>query len=59
MNRPQATRCNRPDVLLHIARQRALGENMIKGSDSPKKIELIVTAVAVLAVLVAHSQGWL
>lgn len=57
--RPQATRCNRAGVLLHISRQRALGENMIRGTDAPASIELIVTAVMVLAVLFSHSRGWI
>jgi hypothetical protein len=57
--RPQATKCSRDAVFLHINRQRALGENMIRGTDSPAPIELIVTAVMVLAVLFSHSRGWL
>lgn len=57
--RPQATKCSRDAVLLHIYRQRALGENMIHGSDSPKAIELIVTAVMVVAVLFSHARGWI
>lgn len=59
MNRPQATKAIRPQVLLHISRQRNLGERMIQDHDSPRWSELAVTAVLVLAVLFGHARGWL
>jgi hypothetical protein len=57
--RPQATRANRAQVFLHISRQRALGANMLRGSDRPRVIELVVTAVLVITILFAHARGWL
>lgn len=57
--RPQATKCSRDAVLLHISRQRALGQNMIHGSDKPKAMELIMTAAMVIAVLFSHARGWI
>lgn len=59
MKRPQATRANSALVRLHIARQRALGPNMIRGSDQPRTVELLVCAVLIIAVLFANGRGWL
>jgi len=59
MNKPMATKGTRPEVLLHISRQRALGERMIGDRDQPHWSELAVTAVLVLAVLFCESRGYL
>lgn len=59
MKRPQATRANSALVRLHIDRQRALGVNMIRGSDKPRPIELYVTALLVITVFICHAKGWL
>jgi hypothetical protein len=55
----QATKASDAQVRLHIARQRELGENMIPGADMPHWSELAITAALVLAVLFAHSRGWM
>lgn len=59
MKKPQATRCNRAAVLLHISRQRALGQNLIKGTDKPRALELVVTGLLVVTMLFAHARGWI
>lgn len=59
MNRPMATKGTRAEVLLHIARQRDLGELMIGDHDRPQLKELAVTAALVLAVLFSNSHGWM
>lgn len=59
MNRPQATKASQKNVLLHIARQRALGQNMIHGADRPRALDLVVTAILVIAVLLANARGWI
>lgn len=48
--RAQATKASRPQVELHIERQRHLGERMIGDHDRPRIRELLVTA-AVIALL--------
>jgi len=55
----QATKATRPQVLLHINRQRILGQNMLPSADKPSAIELIATAAMVIAVLFANARGWL
>lgn len=45
----QATRCNRAQVQLHIQRQRALGERMIGDTDAPRRLDLIATGLALIA----------
>lgn len=55
----QATKATRPQVMMHIARQRNLGELMIGDHDRPRWFELAVTAVLVVAVLFANGRGWL
>lgn len=57
--RSQATRCNRAGVLLHISRQRNLGERMLGDRDQPKPFELLVCAVLVLTVLFCNARGYL
>jgi hypothetical protein len=47
--RPQATKANRAQVLLHIRRQRRLGERMIGDWDQPTRLDLAVTGLALLA----------
>lgn len=47
--RPQATKASRAHVMLHIKRQRNLGESMIGDWDQPKRWELIVTGLALIA----------
>ena len=59
MSRAQATKASRPQVLLHISRQRNLGERMIGDRDQPKPFELLVCAVLVLAVLFCNARGYL
>jgi hypothetical protein len=59
MKRAQATKASRPQVLLHISRQRNLGEQMIPDHDRPRALDLVVTAVLVLAVLFANARGWM
>jgi hypothetical protein len=55
----QATKATQAKVRLHIARQRAMGERMIGDHDSPRWLELFVTAIMVVCVLVAESRGWI
>lgn len=58
MKRPQATKAKRPEVLLHISRQRALGENLIPGSDKPGKWDLIATIAMVALIGFGSIRGW-
>lgn len=55
----QATKDSRAQVELHIERQKKLGERMIHDNDEPTVIDLIVTAMFVLAVLAAWAMGWM
>lgn len=47
--RPQAERCNRAQVHLHIRRQRALGERLIGDHDRPRRIDLLITGLTLIA----------
>lgn len=55
----QATKATRAQVEHHIERQRALGEGLIDDTDEPTALDLIVTAMFVLAVLAAWAMGWM
>lgn len=55
----QATKGTRNQVLMHIIRQRNLGELMIGDHDRPRTLDLVVTGLVVLAVLVLHARGFL
>lgn len=59
MNKPMATKGTRPEVLLHISRQRTLGERLIGDHDRPRMLDLVVTTVLVLAVLFSYARGWI
>lgn len=47
----QAERCRTPLVKVHIERQKRLGERMIGESDKPRRLDLIVTAALLAAIL--------
>lgn len=48
--RAQATKASRPQVELHIERQRRLGERMIGDHDRPRIRELLFTAAVIALV---------
>ena len=50
--RPQAERCNHAQVHLHIRRQRKLGERMIGDHDRPRRVDLIATGLALIALAI-------
>lgn len=54
----QATKDNRAQVELHIARQRHLGERMIGDNDQPSRWELLSTFAVVMLIFVGPLQGW-
>lgn len=54
----QATKDNRAQVELHIARQRNLGERMLGDNDKPSRWDLLVTLLAVGLVLFGTFKGW-
>lgn len=49
--RKHAERCTTNHVHLHIARQRNLGERMIGDHDKPRRIELVVCAALLVALV--------
>lgn len=59
MKKVQAEKANRAQIELHIIRQKKLQERMIHDNDEPTAIDLIVTAMFVLAVLAAWAMGWM
>lgn len=59
MTRHQATKASRPQVLLHISRQRALGERLISDHDRPRPIEFVVMAIVLAALCFSRARGWI
>lgn len=57
MRKPAAERCTDAQRELHVARQRHLGERMIGDHDRPRRLDLIVSGVAFIA-LVAVSAAY-
>ena len=54
----QAKRASTEAVKAHIARQKALGENNIRGADRVRWPELIGTAIAVGILVASTFHGW-
>lgn len=54
----QAKRASSEAVKAHIARQKALGENNIRGADRARWPELIGTAIAVGILVASTFHGW-
>ncbi|NTE96714.1 hypothetical protein [Agrobacterium tumefaciens] len=50
-NRPQAERASKAQVEQHIHRQQVLGELMIGDHDRPRRIELLITGLALVVVI--------
>lgn len=59
MKRKQADRATRPEVLLHISRQRNLGELMIGDHDRPRAKELVTVIVLIAVIFYARYKGWM
>lgn len=49
----QAERCSKAHAAIHAERQRNLGERMIGHTDKPRRIEVFVTAIIVIAAFFA------
>lgn len=54
-SKPQAVRCSTPQVNLHIARQRRLGERMVGDHDRPRWLDLTVSAILLTCIF---AYGW-
>lgn len=52
----QATKASPTQVHMHIRRQRALGSRLIGDNDSPRRIELLATALGLLILLLIHMR---
>lgn len=59
MKREQAVKASAADVRLHIRRQAVFGENMARGADRPRLIEVVVTLAALCILAFAAWRGWL
>lgn len=60
MKREQATKDSQAQVELHVARQKELGELMLRDDDEPGALELLVTAVIAVAAafVLGKVKGW-
>lgn len=54
----QATKDNRAQVELHIARQRKLGERMVGDNDMPSRWDFIGTLAIVALIFAGTLLGW-
>jgi len=58
MKRKQAERCTPEHAVLHIMRQRALGERMIGDHDGARKWDLLATIAIVTLIVFGSMRGW-
>lgn len=58
MKRQQAVKASAANVRLHIRRQAVFGENMVRGSDRPRVIEVVATLIVLCALAFAAWRGW-
>lgn len=58
LKKQQATKDNRAQVELHIARQKELGELMIHDDDQPTGWDFLATVAIVGLILFGTFKGW-